>query len=252
MILRRFMQHIREQNWFAVGLDVIVVIVGIFLGLQVQQQYEEGQLEQYEKELLGNLKNEIETNIRLFELSLDYLVAVKDSGERAYAFLESDKPCQENCWSLLVDFFIASQSSPAPTVNAVAEEMRRLGLPRSKEIKKSIDEYYIFSEGATTAAQNLRPKYREFIRELMTIKAMRVLWQHCYSIDKKGLETLKTDCKQQLSDTEIDVLLNKFRQSRELSGYLSYWIGMHYVYIQIYENRLDIGAETISVIEKNL
>ena len=29
------MQHIKEQNWFAVGLDLIVVIVGIFLGIQV-------------------------------------------------------------------------------------------------------------------------------------------------------------------------------------------------------------------------
>ncbi len=35
MILRRFTKHIKEQNWFAVGLDVIVVIVGIFLGMQV-------------------------------------------------------------------------------------------------------------------------------------------------------------------------------------------------------------------------
>lgn len=37
MILRRFMQHVKQQNWFAVGLDVVVVIVGIFLGLQVQE-----------------------------------------------------------------------------------------------------------------------------------------------------------------------------------------------------------------------
>ena len=37
MILRRFMKHVTDQNWFAVGLDVIVVIVGIFLGLQVQE-----------------------------------------------------------------------------------------------------------------------------------------------------------------------------------------------------------------------
>ncbi len=33
MILRRFMTHVTEQNWFAVGLDAIVVITGIFLGM---------------------------------------------------------------------------------------------------------------------------------------------------------------------------------------------------------------------------
>ena len=37
MILRRFMQHFSDQNWFAVGLDVIVVVVGIFLGMQVTE-----------------------------------------------------------------------------------------------------------------------------------------------------------------------------------------------------------------------
>ena len=35
MILRRFIQHVKEQNWVAVGLDIIVVIAGIFIGMQV-------------------------------------------------------------------------------------------------------------------------------------------------------------------------------------------------------------------------
>ncbi|WND03804.1 hypothetical protein QGN29_05375 [Temperatibacter marinus] len=35
MLLRTFTHHFREQNWFAVGLDVLVAVIGIFLGLQV-------------------------------------------------------------------------------------------------------------------------------------------------------------------------------------------------------------------------
>jgi hypothetical protein len=35
MLLRRLSQHIHDQNWFAVGLDFIVVVAGIFVGLQV-------------------------------------------------------------------------------------------------------------------------------------------------------------------------------------------------------------------------
>ena len=37
MILRRFIEHVSDQNWFAVGLDVCVVVVGIFLGMQVTE-----------------------------------------------------------------------------------------------------------------------------------------------------------------------------------------------------------------------
>ncbi|TNE67588.1 MAG: hypothetical protein EP335_01415 [Alphaproteobacteria bacterium] len=35
MILQRFMKHIKDQNWFAVGVDVIVVVVGVFLGVYI-------------------------------------------------------------------------------------------------------------------------------------------------------------------------------------------------------------------------
>lgn len=35
MILRRLTQHIEDQNWFAVALDFLIVVVGVFIGLQV-------------------------------------------------------------------------------------------------------------------------------------------------------------------------------------------------------------------------
>jgi hypothetical protein len=35
MLLRRVMDHFKEQNWFAVALDLGIVVLGIFLGFQV-------------------------------------------------------------------------------------------------------------------------------------------------------------------------------------------------------------------------
>ena len=35
MILRRITEHVRAQNWTAVGLDFLIVVVGVFIGLQV-------------------------------------------------------------------------------------------------------------------------------------------------------------------------------------------------------------------------
>lgn len=34
MLLRRITKHVKDQNWFAVGLDFFIVIVGVFIGLQ--------------------------------------------------------------------------------------------------------------------------------------------------------------------------------------------------------------------------
>jgi len=37
MLLRRITKHVKDQNWFAVGLDSLIVVDGVFVGLQVQQ-----------------------------------------------------------------------------------------------------------------------------------------------------------------------------------------------------------------------
>lgn len=36
MILRRISENVKSQNWFAVAVEFIIVVVGVFMGLQVQ------------------------------------------------------------------------------------------------------------------------------------------------------------------------------------------------------------------------
>lgn len=35
MLLRRITQHVTDQNWFAVFIDFLIVVVGVFIGIQV-------------------------------------------------------------------------------------------------------------------------------------------------------------------------------------------------------------------------
>ena len=35
MILRRVMEHVKAQNWIAVAIDFVIVVVGVFIGIQV-------------------------------------------------------------------------------------------------------------------------------------------------------------------------------------------------------------------------
>ena len=35
MLLRRLTKHVKDQNWLAVALDFLIVVVGVFLGLQL-------------------------------------------------------------------------------------------------------------------------------------------------------------------------------------------------------------------------
>lgn len=59
MILQRFSQAIVNQKWNTVLLELIVVIVGIFLGLQVDDWNERRKFRQQEKFYLGKLVDDL-------------------------------------------------------------------------------------------------------------------------------------------------------------------------------------------------
>lgn len=66
MILQKLASAIRRQDWFQVVIEVLIVIVGIFLGLQVQAWYESqavrAEEQVYLERLIGDLEASIERN----------------------------------------------------------------------------------------------------------------------------------------------------------------------------------------------
>lgn len=71
MLLRRFMKHIKQQDWFAVGLDVIVVVVGIFLGLQVSEWNSNRHAASLERQYLLALDIDVRASKEHLEKRLD-------------------------------------------------------------------------------------------------------------------------------------------------------------------------------------
>lgn len=59
MILRRLTQHVADQNWFAVGLDFFIVVIGVFIGLQVANWNEARQDRADETIFLQDLHNDL-------------------------------------------------------------------------------------------------------------------------------------------------------------------------------------------------
>ena len=51
MILRRIMEHVRAQNWTAVGLDFLIVVLGVFIGIQVANWNEARALQREERSI---------------------------------------------------------------------------------------------------------------------------------------------------------------------------------------------------------
>ena len=76
MILRRVIQHVKGENWFAVGLDFVIVVVGVFIGIQVAN-WNEARLENIRKtQIVEALTTDLKDAVEVQE----YLVEQIDSG----------------------------------------------------------------------------------------------------------------------------------------------------------------------------
>ena len=61
MRLRRLTEHIREQNWFAVGLDFLIVVVGILIAFQITSWNDGLSARQLEREYMILLTTDLRT-----------------------------------------------------------------------------------------------------------------------------------------------------------------------------------------------
>jgi len=67
MLLRRVVDHLRTQNWTAVGLDFIIVVLGVFIGIQFSNLNEALSNRALETAYLDRLGDDLRDDIRTFD-----------------------------------------------------------------------------------------------------------------------------------------------------------------------------------------
>jgi len=251
MILRRLSQSLKTQNWTAIWIEFILLVVGVFLGIQVANWNEERSLRAQERTYLTELSDEVRSNVRQIEYRTAYTQILLESGKTARNFLESDTPCVQDCSSLLADFFIASQFWGTPLSQTILVEMQRLGLPRSKAIKSSIQIFYNTTTGMDVTVDS-QPRYRENVRGYMSADLIRGLWTDCWTFEDGSLEILRPDCKARLSNDEASALLEKIRRSPDLAKDLDFWLGVNEFGLVIYPNMISTGNDVVAAIDREL
>jgi hypothetical protein len=141
MLLRRLNQHINNQNWFAVGVDLFIVVVGVFIGLQVQQWTNDRERQQREGKYLERLHEEVmRTNELRAEVVALRIKTLKDLGA-AHGFLfdegESDVLMPSTCLALAMATIMTKVTADLPTVAELlsAGQLDTLG---SADVRSSV------------------------------------------------------------------------------------------------------------------
>lgn len=192
MILRRVITHVREQNWTAIGIDFVIVVTGVFIGIQVSNWNATQAEHARERLLLGELRAELAESIDQLTIKRNAFAQVARSGDQAIAFLDAGDGCGDDCWSVLVDFFHASQWQQVVVPRSTYDEMRRNGWPRDRDVVDVLEAYHRQSDQVANAVVQ-PPAYRALIRGLIPLAAHEPYWTHCYEL-ADGEEVYREEC----------------------------------------------------------
>ncbi|WP_375206296.1 hypothetical protein [Hyphococcus sp.] len=86
MILRRVIEHVKAQNWTAVALDFIIVVVGVFIGIQVSNWNAARADRETERVILERLRSDF---VQIVETESHYLETVEAAASGAEALLDA-------------------------------------------------------------------------------------------------------------------------------------------------------------------
>jgi hypothetical protein len=96
MILRRLTANLRAQNWAAIAIEFVIVVVGVFIGSQVSN-WNQGRLEkQATGKMLDQLRPEIQNQFEFFDSARVYYKTTKPYAEQALAGWAGDPRITDN------------------------------------------------------------------------------------------------------------------------------------------------------------
>ena len=250
MLLRRVIKHVKAQNWFAVCLDFLIVVIGVFLGIQIGNWNEERIFENRERALLVELRAEISEGIELAKLWQEFLSSVSNAGATSITFIDSDQPCSDDCWDRVIDFFHASQFISVDLDRTVFNELQRVGWPSSRAVESAVTGYY--TQGAGIAENlNERPAYRTLIRELIPHTMLDVLWEGCHNV-VGGVESLSRDCVAEHSFSELRATVDLIRENPRVKTTLNHWTSMTKTMVPYMDGTIEAGRDAMATIDAEL
>jgi len=250
MILRRLADSLRRQDWFAVVLEIGIVVLGVFLGIQVANWNEAQADRARELLLLGELHGEVADSIRQTEIRRRAFEQVGRSGLQALAFLDRGASCEDDCWDELVDFFHASQWQRLVIELPSYEELRRNGWPRNRSIVEAIE---AFRRHGLQVAVPLDdpPAYRTLVRGLIPIAAHRPYWLTCFQL-VDGEESYLESCAPGVEASVSSAAIAAIRKHPDIQPRLTEWVGFASGLPDTLEDQNGIARRALASIEAEL
>jgi hypothetical protein len=143
MLLRRVIEHVKEQNWTAVVIDFVIVVLGVFMGIQVQGAYQNQRDQELIEDYLHRMHADVVLSIQETQNTKKF---VAENLENLLVVISSTTKCaiaEDNKDTFANGLYHLGKTIPAQFVNGTLTELRasgRLLLLKNSELREAINE----------------------------------------------------------------------------------------------------------------
>ncbi|MEO1149377.1 MAG: DUF6090 family protein [Pseudomonadota bacterium] len=165
MLLRRLTQHVRDQNWTAVILDFVIVVTGVFVGIQLGNWNEARAERKAEISYLTRLHADLSADIEMYDLRLKVINGQLDLAPEALGTSPDDTA---SAWSLIRAQYAISGILPPEIRDATYTDMVNAGglaLIQDQHLRDRLVNYYV-ADGALPVLKS-EPPFRQMVRGII-------------------------------------------------------------------------------------
>lgn len=248
MILRSVTKHVKDQNWFAVFLDLLIVVIGVFIGIQVSGWNEERVGKKQADNLIKRLQVDIKNDQEVMASTIAYQEVVRNYSIQAINALNGDESVSDE--QFVIAAYQASQINPPWSNRSTFSEILstgQLNLLKSDDLKISLLGYYSDDWAKQAITTEVAP-YRKFIRSLMPFKVQDAIRRECSDIAIPLAQSfgaaLPASCDLDLADELFTQTADFLRQQSDLLFELQYQVSVNDVQVYNLEN-FDLEAQKV-------
>lgn len=107
MILRRVIEHVKHQQWTAIFIDLVIVVLGVFIGIQVSNWNTERETRQKAEVFSTRLRADLREEAWAYEYLIEYNREVLANAGRALSALSGERALSDE--QFVISAYRASQ-----------------------------------------------------------------------------------------------------------------------------------------------
>jgi len=248
MILRRLSQSLRDQNWTAIAVEFVLLVAGVFLGMQAANWNEQRAEDAKARAYLVRIHGDLVANQQSIERREVFWGRVNAYGKGAIHYAETGELVDGSAWKTVLAFYQASQLWQWKSTDATYQEMRsggELGLIRDPALRNGLSQYYLESGSAVDYVFYLQPEYRKIVRGLTPSVVADHIWTTCWrqsSLDKQTL----LDCEAPITEAEAQAVLAGYMKDPRLLPELRFWMANQGVALNVIGNYKPILRDMLA------